>query len=96
MQFVATIKFTEQGISRIKETCKRADSFKSEAEKMGVKVTDLFWTLGPFDGLIVLEAPDEDTATAVMLALGSKGNVQTQTCRALDATEMQKVIDKMP
>lgn len=56
-------------------------------------MSDIFWTLGQFDGLIVFDAPDEETATAAMLHLGSLGNVQTQTSRAFRAAEMKKVLE---
>jgi len=90
--FVTTVKFTQQGITNMQDTCKRAAAFKAAARKMGCKITDQFWTLGPFDGLVVFEAPDEETATALMLHLGSLGNVQTQTARAYTAAEMEKIL----
>ena len=93
--FVSTIKFTEQGIKAIGETTKRAAALKATAKKMKVKVTDLYWTLGPFDGLLVFDAPDDETATAMLLHLGALGNVQTTTARAFTATEMDKVLAKM-
>ena len=93
MTFVATLRFTPQGIADLRDTCKRADKFKAAAKKMGVKVSDIFWTLGQFDGLIVFDAPDEETATAAMLHLGSLGNVQTQISRAFRASEMKKVLE---
>src|SRR4051794_25201360 len=73
--FITTIKFTPQGIKEIHGTTKRAAALKASAKKLGVKVTDIFWTLGPFDGLLIFEAPDELTATALMLSLGSLGNI---------------------
>ena len=93
--FVSTIKFTEQGMKQIAETCRRAEAFKNSAEKMGASVKDVYWTPGPFDGLIVFEAKDEETATALMLQLGSQGNVHTQTQRAYDAAEMQNIVHKL-
>ena len=93
--FVSTIKFTEQGIKAIKETTKRAASIKAAAKKMGVKVTDIFWTLGNYDGLLVFEASDDETATALMLHLGMSGNVQTTTVRAFTAAEMDGILAKM-
>jgi uncharacterized protein with GYD domain len=93
--FISTIKFTEQGIQNIKDTCARANAFRSAAKKMGVKVQDVYWTLGPFDGLLVFDAPDEETATAAMLRLGSLGNVQTQTARAYKAAEMEGILAKL-
>jgi uncharacterized protein with GYD domain len=93
--FVSTIKFTEQGIKAIKDTTKRSASIKAAAKKMGVKVTNIFWTLGAFDGLLVFEAPDDESATALMLHLGTKGNVQTTTARAFTATEMDGILSKL-
>lgn len=90
--FVTTIKFTEQGVKAIADTTKRAAALKSAAKKLGVKVVDVFWTLGAFDGLLVLESPDEESVTALMLQLAAKGNVQTTTARAFTAAEMDKVL----
>jgi uncharacterized protein with GYD domain len=90
--FIATIKFTQQGIANIQDTCKRAAAFKTVAKKMGGKVTDAYWTFGPFDGVLIFEAPDDETATALMVHLGSLGHVQTQTARAFTSAEMEKIL----
>lgn len=94
--FITTLHFTEQGIKAVRDTCKRAAAFKTTAEKLGIKVTGEYWTLGTFDGVIVFEAPDEATATAAMLHLSSQGNLRTQTARPLDTAEMQKVLGLLP
>lgn len=94
--YVATIKFTEQGARGIAETVERAVAFKAAARKLGAKVTATYWTLGAFDGVLVLDAPDDATAAAVLLHLGSRGNVQTTTARAFDAAEMEAVLAKLP
>jgi uncharacterized protein with GYD domain len=94
--FITTMHFTEQGIKTVRDTCERAATFKATARKMGVKVTGIYWTLGAFDGMIVCEAADEATATAAMLHLGSLGNIRTQTARAFDPAEMQKILGLMP
>jgi uncharacterized protein with GYD domain len=93
--FITTIKFTEKGIKAIGETTKRADAFKAAAKKMGAKVTEIYWTLGEFDGAIVLEAPDAETAAAVLLHLDMSGNVHTTTTRAFNAAEMGKILAKL-
>jgi uncharacterized protein with GYD domain len=90
--YITTVKFTPQGIGAVAETTKRSAAFKTAAKKMGVKVSDVYWTLGPFDGVIIFDAPDEQTATAAMLSLSRRGNVQTSTSRAFDAGEMDKII----
>ena len=90
--FIATLKFTEHGIENIRESPKRAAAFKSAAKKMGVKVTDEYWTLGGFDCVIIFDAPNDETATAAMLYLSSQDNVKTTTARAFRPSEIEKVI----
>ena len=93
--FVTTIKFTEQGIKAIGDTTKRATALKSAARKMGVKVKEIYWTLGDYDGLLIFDAPDDETATALLLRLGSQGNLETTTARAFTSAEMKNVLAKM-
>jgi uncharacterized protein with GYD domain len=90
--FITTIKFTEKGIQGIHESPKRAAAFKAAAKKMGVKVTEIYWTLGYFDGVVIFDAPDDESATAAMLHLSAQGNVHTTTARAFKSTEMEKVV----
>ena len=93
--FITTIKFTQQGIKDIDHTTRRAAALKASAKKMGVKIKDVYWTLGDHDGLLILEAPDDETATRLLLHLGAMGNVHTTTCRAFTSAEMDKILEKM-
>ena len=93
--FISTVTFTDQGIKDIKATGRRATAFKATAQKMGVEVKHIFWTLGRFDGLLVFDAPDDETATALMLQLGATGNVHTETMRAYQAAEIEQVLGKL-
>jgi len=93
--YVSTIKFTDQGIKAVGETTKRAKGVKSAAKKMGIKVKEIYWTLGAVDGFLIFDAPDEETATAWLLQLGSQGYVQTTTGRAFTSAEMDQVLAKM-
>jgi uncharacterized protein with GYD domain len=90
--YLTTIRFTEKGIGAVKDTCKRSAAFNREVAKMKVKVKNVYWTLGAFDGVIVFDAPNESVATAAMLKLASRGNVQTSTSRAFEAAEMEKIV----
>jgi uncharacterized protein with GYD domain len=90
--FLTTLKFTPQGITNIQDTCKRAAAFKAAARRLGGKVTNVYWTLGAFDGVLIFEAPDDETATSLMLHLGSQGFVQTRTARAFTTAEMEKIV----
>lgn len=93
--YISNIKFTQQGIKGIDETTKRAAALKVAGKKMGVKITDVYWTLGDHDGVLIFEAADDETATAMLLRIGSTGNVHTTTVRAFTAVEMDKILAKM-
>lgn len=93
--FITSIKFAQQGIKGIDDSTKRAAAFKAAAKKLGAKVTNIYWTLGEYDGLVILEAPDDETAMTVLLHLGAAGNVHTTTVRAFTASEMDKIVAKV-
>ena len=93
--FITTIKFTQQGIKDIDHTTKRAAAFKAAAKKLGVKVKETYWTLGDHDGVLILDAPDDETATTALLHLGTAGNVHTTTVRAFTAGEMDQILAKV-
>lgn len=94
--FIVLGGFTDQGIRNAKETTKRAQAFRDMASKGGVKVKDIFWTLGAYDVVVTLEAPDDETVAALLLKLGSLGNIRSQSLRAFSADEMEKILKKMP
>jgi uncharacterized protein with GYD domain len=94
--YVALLNFTDQGIRNVRETTKRAKAFREMAEKSGAKVRDLFWTLGSYDLVTVVEAADAETLTALLLGAGTMGNVRSQTLRAFSSDEMDRILAKLP
>jgi uncharacterized protein with GYD domain len=93
--YVSLIQFTDQGIRNVKDTVKRGDAAIAEAEKMGMKIVEAFWTMGAYDVVVVVEAPDDETMTAFSVKIGSLGNVRTQTIRAFRKAEMEKILAKI-
>jgi uncharacterized protein with GYD domain len=93
--FITNIKFTQQGIKDIDHSTRRVAAIKVAARKMGVKVKETYWTLGDHDGVLIFEAPDDETATTLLLHLGAMGNVHTSTCRAFTAGEMDAILAKV-
>jgi uncharacterized protein with GYD domain len=92
--YVFLISWTEQGVKNYTETAKRADIAAAEFARLGGKLTDIYWTLGPYDLVGLAEFPDDETATAAALQLGAAGNVRTTTMRAFDRAEVRKIIAK--
>ncbi len=94
--FISLLGWTDQGMRSVKRTTARAKAFKGMAQKVGVTVKDIYWTVGPYDLVLVMEAPDEGMVTSLLLSLGALGNVRTQTLRGFSAEEMTRIIAKMP
>lgn len=94
--YIALINWTEQGIKSYKDSPARVDQFQQQMKDLlgdgGLK--DIYWTLGPYDLVAVIEAPDDETITAVMLRLGSLGNVRTTTMRAFPRGEFEAIVAK--
>ena len=93
--FIVLGNFTDQGIRNVKETTKRAEAFKAAAKKVGANVKELYWTMGQYDLVTVVEAPDDETATSLLLSAGMLGNIRSQTLRGFSAEELGKIIGKM-
>ncbi len=94
--YIALLNFTQQGLQNVHESPHRAGAFKSAAKKSGVKVREIYWTLGAFDGVIVFEAHNDEAAASAMLALSSLGNVHTQILRAFDSAQFASILEKAP
>ena len=94
--YIVLMNFTEKEIKAVRDTAKRADAAKAMAKKAGLAMKDAYWTLGAYDGIIVYEAPDDETMTAFLLTVAGEGFVKTHTLRAFSEPEIKKIIGSMP
>jgi uncharacterized protein with GYD domain len=92
--YVILIRLTDQGIKNIKDTTRRADAARSEAERIGGKLT-VYWTFGKYDGIGILEAPNDEAAMEFGLRMGSLGNARTTTLKAFTEEEIAAVVEKL-
>ncbi|MDP8951322.1 MAG: GYD domain-containing protein [Actinomycetota bacterium] len=93
--YVSLINWTEQGIRTVRDTLNRRGQTEALAEKHGVRLEQVYWTVGPYDVVAILEAPDDESATAMLLELGSAGNLRTTTLRAYDDEAMSGIIQRL-
>ena len=91
--YIALLDYTDQGIRNIQDSPQRADQFNELAQKAGARVLSQYWTIGAHDGVLVLEAPNDEVAASVFLALGARGNVRTTTLRAFEWADAQGLIE---
>jgi uncharacterized protein with GYD domain len=93
--YILLANFTDQGIRNIKDTTKRADAFRELAKLLSAIVKDVYWTLGQYDIVAVVDAPDDAVITALGLSLGKSGNVRTQTLKAFSGADMNAILNKV-
>ena len=93
--YIVLLNWTEQGVADSGGSLNRANAANAALKKLGGKIKANYWTMGPYDAVSIVEAPDDETVTAFCLAVGAQGNVRTLTMRAFDKPEMQKVLDKL-
>jgi len=93
--FITLLNFTDQGIRTVKDSPDRYQAFKAMAETLGLAVTAVYWTVGSYDLVLIVEG-DEEAATTALLKAGSLGNVRTQTLRGFSEQEIRRIIGNMP
>lgn len=93
--FISLLKFTHQGIRDVKDSPARYEAFKTMAEKLGVKVQGVYYTVGHYDIVVITEGTDE-AVTAALFKVGSAGNVRSETLRAYSVEEIKKILTSMP
>jgi uncharacterized protein with GYD domain len=93
--YIALCNFTDQGIRSVRDTTQRAEAVRKAGQAAGVEMTGIYWTLGAYDLVVMLQAPDQKTATAFALSIASQGNVRMQTLTGFDAQEMKEILAKM-
>ncbi len=94
--YIGLLNFTDKGLQGIKDSTKRAAAAKEAAKKFGVNMREIYWTMGEYDLVCVLEADNEASLTAFNLAIAMQGNVRSRSLRAFSASEMETVLAKLP
>ena len=86
--FLMLTNLTAEGVRTLKNHPGRIAEVNREVEQMGVKVVSQYATLGQYDFVTVVEAPDEQTMAKVSVELGSRGTMTSRTLTAMSATEL--------
>jgi len=94
--YIALINFTDQGVRQIRQTTERAKALVNAASNLGVKIKDVYWTMGAYDAVVTAEAQEDEAVMAFAASMGSLGNIRTQTLRAFSAAEMNRILEKVP
>jgi uncharacterized protein with GYD domain len=90
--FVMLTNLTSEGVQTLKNNPSRIQEVNKEVEQLGVTVKEQWATLGPYDFITIVEAPDERTMAKVSVELGSRGTMSSQTLAAIPAEEFAKAL----
>src|ERR687887_406806 len=94
-RYIVLLNWTGQGIKNVKDTIKRAKSFEGAIEKAGGKSLGMYYTMGRYDLVAVVEAPTDEAIASVLYSTGSLGNVRTETLKAFSMAETANIIEKL-
>jgi len=94
--YISLMKFTPKGLADLKGSVKRLEEAKATATKMGHKLVGWWATVGEYDAVVIIDAPNDESASLLALATASKGYVTTQTMRAYSEAEWAALTSKLP
>jgi uncharacterized protein with GYD domain len=89
--YIALLKWTQQGIATVKDSPSRLAAGREAFKKAGIEMKDVYLTMGRYDLVCVIDAPDDETYAKAMLGLGSQGNVSTETLKAFSEEQYRKI-----
>lgn len=93
-RYVVLLKFTDAGAKNIQKSTQRAHAFDKLAGKAGVKVEGQYWTMGRYDGVLIVSAADERKVLHMLTSLAAQGNVKTETLQAFVDTEFDEIVGR--
>lgn len=94
--YVSLVRYTEQGIRNVKQSPERLDAARKAFQAAGGELKQFFLLMGKYDILLIAEAPNDEAAAKVALALGALGNVRTETFRAFPEADFRKIVGSLP
>jgi uncharacterized protein with GYD domain len=93
--YILLVRWTKQGLQKIKESPSRLEAGKKAFEAAGIKLKAFYMVMGRYDQVSIAEAPDDTTMAKALLSLASQGNLHTETLRAFTEDEYRKIISEI-
>ena len=93
--YIILWNYTDEGIKNVKESPKRGDAFKSKLENAGGKLTETYYSFGKYDGVSIVQAPNDEALMSCLLSIQSQGNARTVTLKAFSYDEASKIMQNL-
>jgi len=93
--YISLVKFTQQGLSAIEGSPDRLEAAKEQLKDMGGEIRDFYLTMGRYDAVAVVEAPDDETIAKFSLRSAKAGNVRSEVLRAFDEDSYRRIVAEL-
>lgn len=91
--YVVLANLTDQGARTMQDLGRRIENARETFRTHGAEMKQIFFSMGPYDYVVIAEAPDDESITRVSLAVSSQGNVRTNSFRVFTEEEALKLVD---
>ena len=95
-KYISLVNYTPKGIANIKESPNRLDAVKKLCESMKAKVDGFYLTMGRYDIVLIVDAPNPESVAKIILTITSGGSVSTETFPAFPEEDYRKIIAELP
>lgn len=92
VKYIGLLRFTEEGARAIKDSTRRAQAFNDALSGTEVRIVGQYWTIGHYDGVIILEADSGKKVLHCLSKLVASGAVRSETMQAFEAEEFDKIV----
>lgn len=94
--YVQLLRWTEKGVASVRQSPGRLDAAKAMLQEMGGRFREFYMTMGDYDMVAIVEAPDDETMALFALRVSALGNVRTTTLKAFEEGDYRRILSKVP
>jgi len=94
--YISLLRLSGQGAKAIKDSPKRREAAAKTIESLGGKLVHTYLTMGRYDFVAIIEAPDDEAAAKFALMTGGQGYVSTETMRAFSESDFERLLKALP
>ena len=94
--YVTLLRWTQQGVTQVKESPARLEAFKQALKSAGGQFKSFYMVTGQYDIVVTFEAPSDEVTAKLLLAVASKGGARTETLRAFTEDEYRRIVETLP
>ncbi|BAV47167.1 GYD family protein [Mesorhizobium sp. 113-1-2] len=93
--YIMLMNWTEQGAKNVRDSPKRLDAARKQLGEMGGSFKAFYLTMGEFDMVAVVEAPDDAVLARFALMLAANGNLKSRTLKAFPEFAYREIISSL-